>query len=106
MPVEALIKPLIDALLAALEKAKGSALKRSARRQLGEAIKELVKLDPDIDAAEAKIAIAKAAGIIERDIFTAEKMLATVKRASHKRIRGGKPLAKPRRARKAPARKK
>ncbi|MGQ0657359.1 MAG: hypothetical protein ACT4NU_04575 [Chromatiales bacterium] len=88
-PLEALIKPVTDALLAALEKAKSNSLKRSARRALSEAIKELVKIDPDVDAAEAKIAVARAAGIIERELFTAQSMLAKVKRDSRRKAQAG-----------------
>ena len=82
MPVEALAKPVIDALLRAMDRARESSLKRNARKALAEAISELLIASPDIDSAEAKIAVAKAAGIIERDLFTAQKMLKKVRKAA------------------------
>ena len=79
MTVEALAKPLVDALLKALDKAREGRLKRSARKALSEAIQELIKANPDVADVEAKIAVARAAGIIEKDLFVAEKMLKSVK---------------------------
>lgn len=75
MALETLAKPVIDALLHALDRAKDGHIKRGARKALAEAIVELIRIDPDVDAAEAKIAIAKAAGIIDKDVITAERML-------------------------------
>ncbi|MGH8678078.1 MAG: hypothetical protein ACREUQ_06985, partial [Burkholderiales bacterium] len=64
------------------DRARESSLKRNARKALAEAISELLIASPDIDTAEAKIAVAKAAGIIERDLFTAQNMLKTVRKAA------------------------
>ncbi len=94
MTVEALAKPLVDALLKALDKAREGRLKRSARKALSEAIQELIKANPDVADVEAKIAVARAAGIIEKDLFIAEKMLTSVKPSA---ARKRKPAARIRR---------
>jgi hypothetical protein len=74
-----LIKPIVDALVGALEKAKTYKLRKDATAALSEAIKELMLVNPNENKAHAKIAAAKAAGIINEDLFLAEKMLAAVK---------------------------
>ena len=84
MPFEALAKPVIDALMKALDRAKDAHLKDNARKAIAEAISELIRLNPDVGKAEARIAIAKAAGILDQDLFTAERMLKKVKRAARK----------------------
>ena len=97
MPFEALAKPVIDALMKALDRAKDAHLKDNARKAIAEAISELIRLNPDVGKAEARIAIARAAGILDQDLFTAERMLKKVKRAARK-------SAPPRKRRKAAAR--
>jgi len=97
VPFEALAKPVIDALMKALDRAKDAHLKDNARKAIAEAISELIRLNPDVGKAEARIAIAKAAGILDQDLFTAERMLKKVKRAARK-------SAPPRKRRKAAAR--
>lgn len=97
MPFEALAKPVIDALMKALDRAKDAHLKDNARKAIAEAISELIRLNPDVGKAEARIAIAKAAGILDQDLFTAERMLKKVKRAARK-------SAPPRKRKKAAAR--
>jgi hypothetical protein len=82
---EALVKPVVDALLKALDRARDSRLKASARKALGEAIGELIRIDADVDKAEAKIAVARAAGILDRDLFTAERMLRKFKKSAKKK---------------------
>lgn len=105
MPIELIAKPVIDALMRALDKARDASLKKDARKAVAEAISELIRLDPDLGKAEARIAVAKAAGILDQDLFTAERMLKKVKRAAKKakptkrkpasrRVRK-KPLGKP-----------
>jgi len=94
---EALAKPVIDALMKALDRAKDAHLKDNARKAIAEAISELIRLNPDVGKAEARIAIAKAAGILDQDLFTAERMLKKVKKAARK-------SAPPRKRRKAAAR--
>ena len=84
MPFEALAKPVIDALMKALDRAKDAHLKDNARKAIAEAISELIRVHPDVGKAEARIAIAKAAGILDQDLFTAERMLKKVKKAARK----------------------
>ncbi len=79
-----LAKPVVDALLKAFDRAKDAHLRASARKAIGEAISELIRISPDLNKAEAKIAIARAAGILEQDLFTAERMLKKVKKANRK----------------------
>ncbi|HEV8645119.1 MAG TPA: hypothetical protein VGR01_06080 [Burkholderiales bacterium] len=97
MAFEALAKPVIDALMKALDRAKDAHLKDNARKAIAEAISELIRIHPDVGKAEARIAIAKAAGILDQDLFTAERMLRKVKRAAKK-------SAQPRRRKKPAAR--
>jgi hypothetical protein len=89
---EALAKPVIDALMKALDRAKDAHLKDDARKAIAEAISELIRIHPNVGKAEARIAVAKAAGILDQDLFTAERMLKKVKRAAkksaHQRKRG------------------
>ncbi len=68
----------------ALDRAKDAHLKDNARKAIAEAISELIRIHPDVGKAEARIAIAKAAGILDQDLFTAERMLKKVKRAAKK----------------------
>jgi hypothetical protein len=76
MPIEAaLIKPVVDALLALFRQADDIKLKRNADAALREAIRELLQAHPDENRAETRIAIAKAAGILSEDIVLAEDML-------------------------------
>ncbi len=103
-----LAKPVVDALLKAFDRAKDAHLRASARKAIGEAISELIRISPDLNKAEAKIAIARAAGILDQDLFTAERMLKKVKKANRKagpakkkaarKVRKRKPAAKARRA--------
>ena len=76
MPIEAsLIKPVVDALLSLLRESNDIKLKRNAEKALREAIRELLQANPDENKAEARIAIAKAAGILSEDVVLAEDML-------------------------------
>lgn len=76
MPIEAaLIKPVVDALMTLLSRGEKATLKRSAEAALREAIRELLLANPDENKAEARIAIAKAAGILSEDVMLAEGML-------------------------------
>lgn len=76
MPIEAaLIKPVVDALMALLSRGEKANLKRNAEAALREAIRELLLANPDENKAEARIAIAKAAGILSEDVVLAEGML-------------------------------
>ena len=89
MGFELLAKPVVDALLKALDRAKDANLRASARKAIGEAISELIRISPDLGKAEAKIAIARAAGILDQDLFTAERMLKKVRKANRKAARPG-----------------
>ena len=71
----ALIKPVVDALLALFRQGSDIQLKRNAEAALREAIRELLQASPDENRAQARIAIAKAAGILSEDIVLAEGML-------------------------------
>jgi hypothetical protein len=84
MAIELLAKPVVDALLKALDRARDANLRANARTAIGEAITELIRISPDLSKAEAKIAIARTAGILDQDLFTAERMLRKVKKAAKK----------------------
>ncbi len=76
MAIEAaLIKPVVDALLALFRESNDIKLKRDAEKALREAIRELLQANPDENRAEARIAIARATGILSEDIVLAEDML-------------------------------
>ena len=76
MPIEAaLVKPVVDALMALLNRGEKATLKRNAEAALREAIRELLLANPDENKTEARIAIAKAAGILSEDVVLAEGML-------------------------------
>lgn len=102
MPIDLIAKPVIDALMRALDKARDASLKKDARKAVAEAISELIRLKPDVGKAEARIAVARAAGILDQDLFTAERMLKKVKRAAGK-SRPAKRKPAPRRLRKKSA---
>ncbi len=102
MPIEsALIKPVVDALMSLLQRGEKANLKRNAEAALREAIRELLLANPDENKAQARIAIAKAAGILSEDIMLAEDMLqkhrATKARTAGKTASGRKrkPAADP-----------
>ena len=101
MAIELLAKPVVDALLKAFDRAKDAHLRASARKAIGEAISELIRISPDLSKAQAKIAIARAAGILDQDLFTAERMLKKVKKAVRKAGPAKKPAGKLRRRRPA-----
>jgi hypothetical protein len=76
MPIEAaLIKPVVDALMGLFRRGENLHLKHNAEAALREAIRELLLANPDENKAEARIAIAKAAGILSGDVVLAEDML-------------------------------
>ena len=104
----ALIKPVVDVLLALFRQGENLQLKSSAEAALREAIRELLLANPDENKAQARIAVAKAAGILSEDVVLAEDMLqkhrATKTRTSGKGSTGRrrKPV-EPKAADKAPA---
>jgi len=80
MAIEAgYIKPLVDAILDLVKKSSKAKLQRDAAKAVSEAIRELLQADPNENAVEAKIAIAKAAGLISHDVLLAGEMLEKVK---------------------------
>ena len=88
MPIEAaLVKPVVDVLLDLFRQGDNLRLKRNAEAALREAIRELLLASPDDNKAEARIAIAKAAGILSEDVVLAEDMLKKT-RAAKARTRG------------------
>ena len=95
----ALIKPVVDALMALLQRGEKATLKRNAEAALREAIRELLLANPDENKAQARIAIAKAAGLLSEDVLLAEDML--VKHRATKAKTAGKSTSG--RARKTPA---
>ena len=103
MAIELLAKPVVDALLKALDRAKDAQLRASARKAIAEAISELILISPDLDKAKAKIAIARAAGILDQDLFTAERMLKKVRKANRTAKAGAAKKSAPRRRRRKPA---
>src|SRR5579859_1934336 len=106
MAIDLLAKPVVDALLKAFDRARDTHLRASARKAIGEAISELIRINPDLSKAQAKIAIARAAGILDQDLFTAERMLKKVSKATRKAAKAGaakKPAGK-RRKRNVPGR--
>ncbi len=98
MAIEAaLIKPVVDALMALFRQSNDVKLKRNAEAALREAIRELLLANPDENKAEARIAIAKAAGILSEDIVLAEDMLEK-HRASKSRTAGKSSTGRKRKA--------
>ena len=76
MTIEAaLIKPVVDALMGLFRQGHHLQLKHNAEAALREAIRELLLANPDENKAAARIAIAKAAGILSEDVVLAEDML-------------------------------
>ena len=85
MAIEAaLVKPVVDALMALFRRGENMHLKHDAEAALREAIRELLLANPDENKAEARIAIAKAAGILSEDVVLAEDMLKKTRAAKAK----------------------
>ena len=60
----ALIKPVVDAIMALLRRGENVHLHRNAEKAVREAIRELLLASPDENKAAARIAIAKAACLL------------------------------------------
>jgi hypothetical protein len=103
MPIEAaLIKPVVDALMGLFRQGHDLQLKHNAEAALREAIRELLLANPDENKAAARIAIAKAAGILSEDVVLAEDMLKKHRDNGNKaRTRGKSAVASRRRAKDA-----
>ena len=68
----------LDFLKAAIRSTYGKARRR---RLIAEAIRELLALDPDIDAADARLRAAKALGLTADDLeLRADRLLASARR--------------------------
>lgn len=80
----ALIKPVVDAILDLAKIGQGAKLKANAEKAVSEAIRELLQANPNEDAVAAKLAIAKAAGVLSHEVVLAETMLGKVRR--HKEV--------------------
>ena len=115
MAIEAaLVKPIVDVVLAGLKKIKGVKVKKDAASELSEVIRNLLQVSPDINGAEAKIQAAKAAGVISKELVLAEEMLSSVrakprvvaKKAVTKRGYGGPSAVAKKPAAKRPSQKK
>lgn len=79
----ALVKPIIDVLVAKLMSIDGIKVKKRAASALNEVIRGLIKIRPDVTVAEAKMQIAKAAaGIISAGRIPAKKVRAPAKTKS------------------------
>lgn len=71
----------IDALKAGLRKTGKQISKRDYAELISEAVRELLKLHPDISAAEAKLLAAEALALpMSAEMLSARKMLKAVKR--------------------------
>jgi hypothetical protein len=85
MAIEAaLVKPVVDALMALFRRGENMHLRHDAEAALREAIRELLLANPDENKAQAKIAVAKAAGILSEDVVLAEDMLSKTRAAKAK----------------------
>jgi len=71
----ALVKPAVDAIMALLRRGENMQLNRNAEKAVREAIRELLLASPDENKAAARIAVAKAAGLLSEDVVLAEEML-------------------------------
>ncbi|NYZ61907.1 hypothetical protein [Luteimonas deserti] len=88
MAIEAaFVKPVVDVLLALFQQGNDLKLKSNAQAALREAIRELLQANPDENRAAARIAVARAAGILSEDVVLAEDMLEK-HRATRARTRG------------------
>ena len=103
MAIEAaLIRPVVDAIMRVLKNREHTRLKQNAEKAIREAIRELLLADPNENEVKAKLAIAKAAGLISSEVLLAKQMLQKVK-ASKKPAR--KKASKKKAARRKAARK-
>lgn len=70
------LKPVVDALLLRFRQRRQRQLRRGGEAALQEAIRELLLPHPDERRVEAKLAQARSAGALARDMTLAETMLA------------------------------
>ncbi len=102
-----LLKPIVDAILGLARSGSNTRLKRDAAASVREAIRELLLADPNESEAAAKIAIAKAAGLISEDVLLADDMLRKVraKKSTLSRISRKRPAEAPKEPTSKPAKK-
>ena len=90
----------LDALTAGLKSAKSELSKKEYAALISEAVRELLKLHPDISGAEAKLLAARALGFPDSgDMLTARRILGDSKR--HGKRKSAKKKAKRKVKRKA-----
>ncbi len=95
----------IDALKAGLKKAGKQISKREYAELISEAVRELLKLHPDISAAEAKLLAAEALSLpMSADMLKARRILKAVKK-DKKQVSKTHAAKKPRKKAGKPARK-
>src|SRR3546814_12348914 len=83
MPIEAApIKHVVDVLMGLFRQGENLRLKSKAEAALREAIRELLLASPDDNKAEARIAIATAAGILSQVVVLAAARRRTSRRAT------------------------
>ena len=63
----ALVKPVADAIMALLRRGENLQLNRNAEKAVRDAIRELLLASPDENKAAARIAVAKAAGLLSEE---------------------------------------
>ena len=98
------LKAVIDALVGLIKKARYKRLTTKGKAALEEAMRELLMAPTNLRSAEAKIKVAKAAGIINEDVELAEEWVAKHKAAA-KKVAAKKPAAKKVAAKKPAAKK-
>lgn len=89
------IKAVVAALMKLLSQARKWRLKAGAEKKIEEAIRELLLAPSDLRRVEAKLAMARAAGILNADLFLAEDMLAKHKGVASRKLAVKKAAAKP-----------
>lgn len=89
------VKAVVAALMKLLTQARKWRLKAGAEKKIEEAIRELLQAPSDLRRVEAKLAMARAAGILNSDLFLAEDMLAKHKAGMARKPAVKKAAAKP-----------
>ena len=99
------LKVVIDGLVALFGRSNKKKLTAKGKKALEEAMQELLLAPSDLRSAEAKIRIAKAAGILNEDVELAEEWVAKHKAGAKKKV-AKKKAAKKKAAKKKAAKKK
>lgn len=100
------LKAVIDALVGLFNRSKNKRLTAKGKEALEEAMRELLMAPTNLRSAEAKIRVAKAAGIISEDVELAEEWVTKHKAAVKKKVAKHKAAVKKRVAKKKAAKKK